>query len=281
MSWTDSNTVRAHLPLLERRSTAVRDAQIAFSDEGKALLSHRSIEATSLIVKRALKGSPTGPEAITLSGEGWSILAHSNVVPGELVVATNRFCDTVYDRETDFVLDSAEGKIRRLSGSSIGDGASVSVYYQRYEVFALETDYLFDSTIGEIKAVSGGGIEAGSSLVVDYDLTPSSGVEGLIDLAITEAENKIANVLGNGYGSSTIDQRLTTGATELTLSILCRQLAAQALSDGMPSASQRGKVWLLMADGYESQAMATLRAFLGVPSLVSPHRQGNTSWKWE
>ena len=102
----------------------------------------------------------------------------------------------------------------------------------------------------------------------------------LIGEAITEAESKILSRLKSGFTAESSDQGLITGATELTLSIICRGLATRALSDGLPAAEGRARAWRLVAEEYERNAYATLRPFLNSPMPTAGGKGANSSWGW-
>jgi len=117
--------------------------------------------------------------------------------------------------------------------------------------------------------MASGNLLGETQIYVDYQLTVGSGAELLIESAVAEAEDKIARRLKAGYSTSSTDQGLVTGATELALGIVCKGLAAQALSDGAPAAAVRGNGWLKLATEFEASAAITLSPFLAFPVLMS------------
>jgi len=278
MAWTDSDTVKMHLLNVDRPSLAIRDVPVKLDSTGKGQTPHIGITFESEVVKRVATGAPVGPESVALVGTNWIDLAESKLVPGRLVAAADWKLATVYDEDSDYVVDSADGKIRRISGGLIADGATVKVFYQPYEVLERGTDYEFNCATGVISPPTGGSLEADTILYLDYDLDGGAGADLLIPQAIIEAENKILSRLKEGYGTSSTDQGLITGATECALAIVCRGLAAQALADGHPAAEGRAKLWLTLASSYETSAAATLRPFLASPMLNPGGKQANLSW---
>jgi len=278
MSWTDSSTVKAHLLNVEQPSVAMRDVPVRLDATGSGVVPHRGITSESEVVKRVAAGAPVGPQSVVLTGADWISLADAKLVPGRLVAASDWRLSTIYDEDADFAVDAETGKIRRIAGGSIGDGATVKVFYQPYEVLVRDVDYVFDYGTGVIAPPTGGSLEADTMLYLDYDLPGATGEEVLIEQAITEAEGKILARLKEGYGSGSSDLCLVTGATELALSIVCRGMAAKALSDGQPTAEGRAKLWLQLGAGYETAASVTLRPFLATGTLNPGGRQGNLSW---
>jgi hypothetical protein len=280
MAWTDSETVKAHLPGLDTPDAVVQDEAVRFDALGVAQLSRRGIKNGSEVVKRLATTNPVGPEEVTLPAETWIALPDSPLLPGQSVVSDGWPLGTIYAEGRDFLIDESPGKIRRVAGGSIGDGATVTTWYQTYEALTKDVDYVIDYALGTISIQTGSDLEPGSSIWVDYEQDALASVDGLIDSAITEAEDKIVRRLKSDYSSSSTDQGLVTGATELTLSIVCRSLAVRALSDKAPGAEARAKAWILLAQQFEQTASFTLRSFLASPAITSGKRESNGSWEW-
>ncbi len=134
MSWTDTDTVKKHLFDLDLRPQAHTDVVVRIDADGKGQLPHRGIVAQSDKVKRVLQLEPTAQSGVTLSGETWVQLAYGDLLPGQVVVADDDGLAAVYQLDRDYAFDPAAGKLRRIAGGAISDGASVQVYYRRYEV---------------------------------------------------------------------------------------------------------------------------------------------------
>ena len=82
----------------------------------------------------------------------------------------------------------------------------------------------------------------------------TSDVDDCIAAAITEAEDTILARLKPEYTGTSLDQGLKTGATFLALSIVCRAIAAKALSDSGLLSDTRADVWKRMADDYKTES---------------------------
>jgi len=279
MSWTNETAVRAHLVNLDRSISAYSDEAAVVNADGAALLAHRGVAAASEVVKRIAELDPVGPVTVTLNGEIWSGAPDAQLIPSSLVAADGWKLDAIYLEDIDYVLDAAAGKIRRVTGGAISDGASVKLFYRRYEVLVRDVDYEIDYAAGEIMAVAGT-FEPGATLYVDYALDLADAAGALIVAAITEAENKILLRLKSDYGASSTDQGLVTGATELASAIVCRGLAAQALADGLPAAASRSKQWLQLAHDYETASVITLKPFVKSPVIQPGGKGANNSWEW-
>ncbi len=281
MGWTDSDTVKSHLLALDQNPNVYSDVEAAVDTDGKAVLPHRGLVEDSEKVKILKLLEPDSQSGVTMNGETWTQLSYGDLVPGEIVIADDDGLQTIYQMDADYCFNPQDGEIRRISGGSIGDGASVQTYYRRYQVMVETADYAINYSLGEIEIVVGGGLAENTTIWVDYQLSAASGVDNLIDGAITEAEDKILSRLKDDYSFDSEDQGLITGATELSLAILCRALSSRALVDGAPSAGDRAKGWRELADRYEAISWQTLRPFLAAPAMVSGSKRGNSSWGWD
>ena len=270
MSWTDTTSVRKHLIDLDQVLTEFNDVRIQFDNDGNAQLPHRGIVTSSESVKRLMSVEPTEQSGVTLNDETWV----------QLVVAEDDGLQTVYLEGVDYAINWTDGKIRRIDGGAISNGSAVQLYYQRYEVMTKDIDYTIDYATGELTVKVAGSLEADTTVLVDYQLSAASGVDDLISQAITQAEDKILARLKDDYNDSSSDQGLITGATELTLSVLCRALASRAVSDGGTSAEGRARAWRELALTYQTAAWHTLRPFMKIPAMNSGAKKANQSWEW-
>jgi hypothetical protein len=280
MSWTSAETVKKHLFDLDKLPTEYRDVPIRIGMTGLGELLHKAIVTNSESIKQLEALEPTVQAGVVLNGENWTDLTYTLIKPGEIVVATDDGLQTVYQLDAGYAVDWEAGKLRRINGGSIGSGASVQVYYQRYWNLTRDLDYTIDYSAGQISVTVSGALKADTLVWVDYSVSASSGADQLIDEAINEAENKILARLKSGYGTGSTDQGLETGATELTLSIVCRGLATRALADGNPAAEGRSRAWRKLAEQYESNSVRTLQPFLNSPVVNPGGKRANQSWSW-
>ncbi len=280
MGWTDSDTVKKHLFDLDQRFTDFTDVEIRLDAYGVGTLPHKGIVDDSDVVKRILQLEPTSQSSVTLSGETWVQLSYDNLVPVQIVVCGDDGLQTVYHLDQDYAFNPVTGKIRRISSGDIPDGGSVDVFYRRYEIMTRSVDYAIDNDAGTITIESGSALVGDSTVWVDYQVSVATGADQLISEAITEAEDKILTRLKDGFNGDSEDQGLITGATELTLAIVCRGLATQALSDGCTAAEGRGRGWRELAESYVRSAWITLAPFLSNPVIQHGNRKPNQSWEW-
>ena len=281
MSWTNADTIKKHLFDLDRRPAEYSDVGLRISATGKGSLPHQGLVEESEKVKRTAALEPTSQSGVQLNGETWVQLNYDNLVPGQMVVADDDGLKDVYLEGIDYGVNWEGGKIRRIDGGDISDGATVELFYRRYEVLQRDVDYTINWTTGEISTTAAGKLKPDTTVCVDYNLTAASGADQLIPEAITEAEDKIVCRLKAEYGPESTDQGLKTGATELVLSLVCRGLVTRALSDGEPVAEGRAKAWMALARDLESNAWATLRPFLEPPLSHPGDKKRNRSWDWE
>lgn len=280
MGWTDSETVKKHLFDLDQRFTEFTDASVRIEGNGMGSLPHRGIVASSDTVKRIMQLEPTSQSGVILNGETWRQLSCDNLVPEQIVVCIDEGMGTIYHLDQDYAFNPAEGKIRRIEGGNIPDGGSVQTYFRRYEIMNSSTDYTLDNEAGTLTIKSGGNLVAESTVWVDYQVSVASGADQLISEAIIEAENKILSRLKDEYDGNSQDQGLKTGATELTLAIICRSLVSQALADGCTAAEARARGWRELSETFSRSAWITLAPFLAVPVIRHGDKRSNQSWEW-
>lgn len=280
MAWTDSETVRKFLPGLVGGATKFSDVAVTLDTLGSGQLPHTGIVSGSEVVKRVSADGVVGPEAVTLPAETWVDLPDALLVSGELVASDSWRLTTVYNEGFDYLLNALTGKIRRIAGGAIGAGTMVQIWYQKYDALIKDVDYSINYSTGAMALPTGSALPPGVTLRVDYELNAASAADELIPEAIIQAEDKISRRLKAEYSSSSTDQGLNTGATELTLAIVCRSLSVRALGDGLPAAQSRAKSWLELAVQFEKSASLTLKPFLSVPAIHGGGVQGNLSWEW-
>jgi len=280
MSWTTSEIIKKHLFDLDQQPSEYNDVEVKLNSYGVGYTPHRGLVSSSEKVKRLVSMTPTEQSGVTLSGETWIQLSYDKLLPDRIVVAYDKGLSTVYQLDKDYAFDPSGGRVRRIDGGSIANGSSVEILYHRYEVLTEDTDYTIDYDIGKLTMKSGGSLEPDTTIRVDYQTSAASGADQLISEAITEAEDKILSNLKDEYNGSSTDQGIKTGATELTLAVICRGLASRALSDGLTSAENRSRGWRDLAQQYELAAWHTLRPFLKSPQMIQGLKKSNQSWEW-
>ncbi len=279
MSWTNTATVRKHLQQTSAAPTEIEDEAHVLSGTDEVQLEHLSVSSGSEEVKTIDIGSPYSQGAKILTGTNWTSLTRQDLVPDTIVVTGDQALDTVYVEGTDYVVDYELGKIRRVSGTSIPDGGTVYVWYFYFTVHIKDTDYEIDYSSGKLNRIDGGGIADSSTVYVDYSTSAGTVTDDLIGEAITEAEDKILARLKDEYSASSTDQGLKTGATELSLAIICNGKAMDMMLN-LPSDEADGAAcqWRQMSHRFAAQAWETLDRFLKARSWRGAQAQRNQSW---
>ena len=276
MAFTDLNTVKKHLLGSSFGLLEVRGYPVTLTGTDEAELLHHNLVEQSDTVKWDITIQPTRDAPVTLPGYDYSALSHEQVVPGTVVVTLTETLGTVYREEADYQVDYIHGQIRRVPGGMIPDGQPVVVYYNYYSTFERDTDYIIDWDGGTLRRTGGSAIPDGAQVLVDFDVTTGSVSDEMITQAIVEAEDRIVRALGAGYSSSSTDQGLVTGSTELVLAIVARDLAAESLARRETSdAAQRAREWQQVAELHETRAWEILRPFLEPYGLRSPGKSSD------
>ena len=274
MSFTSPLLIKKHLLTSPFPELVIRNHPVTFSGTDPVELPHHNLVAESDAVKWDTHTAPVSDQSVTLKGEEFQDMEHAQLVSGSVLVTLSEALSTVYVEELDYQVDYIAGRIRRLETGAIPDQQLVLIYYSFYSLFERDPDYIVDGANGVLARVEGGAIPDGASALVDYTVAAGTVEDDLIAQAITEAEDIILRFLAPEYNASSTDQGLKTGATELTLSIICRAQAIEALSRrATTDVPGRAKEWQQLARVYEQQAWQTLAPFLLPMSLRSVMRQ--------
>ncbi|MBZ0266166.1 hypothetical protein K8I28_16030 [bacterium] len=266
MSWTDANTVKIHLLGFLVNGLEVVDHEITLEGSAEIQLPHRNLLSGSVRVAGLLAENPSGPEQLTLNGTSWQGLGVQNVLRNSVVLTDDLALSTRFIENVDFAVDAVGGKVKRLSGSSIGDGESVYVWFIPLTLYSNGSDYDVDLSAGTLERLVGGDIPDPATMLVSYEVNEAAVTDTLISEAIVEAEDKIAALLKLEYDTESSDQGLKTGATELTLAIISDSLALHSLGGGTDShADDRARRLMELARRFELRAQATLSRFISQP----------------
>lgn len=269
MSWTDTATVKKHLMQSDIADSVVENEEHTLWGTDSVQLKSAVITENSEEVKTIDSGAPYSDGANVLSGYNWTTLDHEDLAPESLVVASDEHMSDIYIEGVDYVTDYETGKIRRATGGSIGDGATVYVWYLYYTVHVKDTDYTIDYTAGTLARIGGGGIADGGIVYVDYTTTASTVPDALISEAITESEDKILARLSSDYNAGSEDQGLKTGATELSIAIIANAKSMDIMNRRHSNSSDdMARQWRELSLRYETQAWKTLSRFLAKPAVA-------------
>lgn len=277
MSWTNISTVQKHLIGYSVDGILVKEYKIILADEDIQLI-HRNIQENSVRVAMVMEAKPVGPSQVVLLGTTWHSIGYSDLLLNSVAVTSDSMLTERYVEGIDYVIDHLQGNIKRLDTGSITNAATVYVWCIPLTVFEIEADYKVKHEEGIIQRVPAGDIPEQAVLLIDYATHVSEITDSLISQAIVEAEDKILARLRDGYDESSTDQGLKTGATELTLSIICDDLGLQALCTGRDhGADDRARRYMDLARRYEDRAASTLARFLTQPLQSEARSKSNPS----
>ncbi len=281
MSWTSLTTVRKHLQDASVGAAAIENEEQILNGTAISQLAHKSLTSDSEEVKTLDMASPHATAATVLTGTAWKNLEHEDFVPNTMVVTADQALDTVYIEGTDYVVDYENGKLRRVTGTSIPDEGSVYIWYYYFTLHTKDIDYEIAYASGQLNRIDGGAIADGSTVYVDYSTEADTVTDDLINQAILEAEDKIAARLSENYTTSSTDQGLITGSTELTLAIVCNAKAMDMMMKLLSNdADGAAKQWKDLSHRFEAQAWRTLDRFLKVRAWRGAQALTNQSWSF-
>lgn len=266
MSWTDANTVKTHLLGFAVDALKVRGVEATLEEFNPVQLTHRNLLSGSVRVAALEMSEPQGPVAISLTGTTWYPLGTTDLLPGSLTLADNSRLETLYIENVDYAVRHESGEVKRLPGSSIPEGVQIQAWFLPLNVYDWGNDYSVDHAAGTVMRVIGTSLPDPARVIVDYTTNAAASTDSLIARVITEAEDKITARLREEYSPASTDEGLKTGATELTLAMICDDLALHALETGTDaSADDRARRLMDLAHRYEARAAATLARFLTQP----------------
>lgn len=277
MSFTSLGIIRTHLQKAVSTEQPVSGLSITLSGTDYTELPDRNLVPGSDTVKWLIDLAPVRETNVTLRDYDWTDLFYDHLVPNSVIVTLSPAFDMLYVEERDYKIDYENGRIRRVVGGLLPDNYTIMVYYYKYGVFVRDTDYTINSALGRVTRIAGGDIPDGATLLIDYALSAGTVEDNLIEQAITEAEDIIVRALSADYSESSTDQGLQTGATELVLAVVARDMTAETLARWAGSdADDRARQWRELSAYYEQKAWRTLAPFLDPHALRSPMVQSRT-----
>ena len=274
MPFTTPALLRTHLLTATLPELVIENHPVTLIGTDPVELPHHNLVVDTVSVKWLADDTLSLESGVTLTDTDEIDLLFPLLVRGSVVVTLSEAVTTIYTEEVDYRIDYAKGRISRVDTGSVPNGQQVLVYYLYYTAFTSGTDYTLDHPAGILTRDDTGAIPDGANVLVDYTVTSGGVEDDLIVQSITEAEDIIVRFLSPDYNSSSTDQGLKTGATQLALSIICRAQAIEALSRrATTDIPGRAKEWQQLSRFYEQQAWDTLAPFLLPMHLRSTVRQ--------
>jgi hypothetical protein len=278
MGWTDATTVKLHLQAFSVDALAVPFHPVVFEGTEAVQLPHNTLAEGSVRVHAMLADNPVGPLELTLSGSSYSPLGYDACMPSSVVVAADDPPMIRYVEGLDYAVDDGSAKIKRLEGGAIPSGATVQVWLLPLTPFTEDIDFDVEHAEGLISRTAVSDLPDPARVLVSYSTSASGASGALIGQAIKEAESKITDRLRDGFDASSSDDGLVIGATELTIAILCDDLALRSLTGvGDNSADDRAKRFMELAVRYHERATSTLSRYLKAPLPASATVQSNSA----
>lgn len=264
MSWTDLQTVRLHLLGSPMPSHRIYQVPIYLSGADWFYLPYRAANPQNATVYSENAVIPFSA-SVVLNGTSWSVFDGSKIAYGSVSVADDVRIDTIFTEGLDYVVDYEQGRIKRMNGSAIPDGASVLLIYSHAQVFSSETDYEWSNDGGALRRRANSKIGDPSFLLIDYEIAEENVEDTLIQESIAVAEKMIVSRLSEPYTTETDDPMLKHGATLLSVGLVALTLASRPLQYGKdPNADERSKQWMNFYDRCLLEAWKLLKPFLKV-----------------
>ncbi len=283
MGWTDADTVKTHLLGLSAEGINIQMHELELTSLDNQQLPHNNLKVDSIKVAAMVEELPIGPVSITITDSAWTTTGSANLMRGRTLVATDQYGENRLVEGSDYAVNEEDGTIVLLPQKGGAGSLAVYVWILPLTVYEEGIDYEVEYARGMIQRVTGSDIEDPQRVFVWYSTAGASADDTVISLAIIEAEDKIAARLRDGYTTSSTDQGLITGATELSLSIICDDLALQVIAQATDSgADDRGRRMMDLSRRFEDRASGTLSRFLTQPlpgiATAKSNNAGGNGW---
>jgi len=218
------------------------------------------------IIRQSAPSANAG-NPVTLINQVPVSLSHQLIVPNTVVVASSLFLSTVYVENADFIIDYFNGTIERTStGSTITSGGQVYVWYLPFTQLNQSDDYSLDYVSGKIKRKSGSSIPDKATVFVDYAIsTVDSFSDTQIEELIKEMEAYIAPHLKPSYSITSTDEGLKAAATNYVLYLCCLSGSLNTLNYPNDISNKVSDSWLKLSEKYFSLASELFRTYLSTP----------------
>lgn len=263
MSYTTIDEVRMQLLGASNAQRSIRNELLPVVRGQLAFLRNFPIISESVRVKGYFSYARK-EYSVIFSDSNWIPFTSEGIVPGTVAVCDGVRIDKIYVEGYDYLIDYDNGSIRRLTQGSLREGDSVTIYLNLFVFFVVDSDYAVNPQLGAIELLSESKIPESWTVYVDYDMFESAVSDDLVAQAIAKAETIIeARLVSTSDSNSPL---LVTGAMQLSCAMLARTLAARPLNESKGSQTEgRSKMWLELAQQYESAAWITMEPLLRKP----------------
>ncbi len=260
MSYTNIELIKKHISLNCEATGRRDDYPVIFEGTEWISLPCHAIVPGSVRVKVAAGYFPV-METITFLADEIA-LAHKPLINNSAAVASDTSLCSIYLENQDYMIDNANGIIRRFPDGSIQAGGTVIVWYYYYSLYEEGADYAVNYAEGSIRRLANGKIQQGQTILVDYELSSYQLGDDIIAGVASEANSIIEKEIDpqKQFGA---DSTLQTSATYLAMSILCRILGANNTKSGAVGYSGiKSDGWLSLSASYR----------LDFEKLIKPYR---------
>lgn len=246
MSYTNAELVNKHLNSPFPVAAQIHDQPLVIDSEDKIIFFGGSIKESSVKVK-SIRTNNQNSINLTINGTE-NIFSTDPVVPGTVLVASNRSQSVIYDENFDYVIDCRQGKLYLKSGGTLSVGMSITVFYLSYNLYTESSDYSIDYDNGTIKKNITGDIATHETVYLDYTPELANYTEDILIQAVATANGLIEKIIDpdQQFGANPV---LQTAATYRALSIICRTSAVRSLSSHNDM-DKTAAVWMKLADRY-------------------------------
>lgn len=274
MSFTSPDLVRAHIANANFGDADLRNASLILSGTSPSALPHAGLKDGSATVKAQRSNDPVRLSE-TLD-DVWVILNHAQLIENSVVVAADSSLGAIYIENVDYIVDYANGRIKRIDTGEIDSGQSVTIWYEHYHIYTEGDDFTVNYTSGQITRRSNGAIADGQQVLIDYTIALGVVSEVLIDQAIAESGEAVLTLVNDAHHESQTPG-IVIGATHMAVAQLARMRAAAVLSDTTINASiarAASQTWLDIASQYDRSAHTFLARYANPVSTRTGLRRG-------
>lgn len=246
MSYTNIELVKKHLNSPFPVAAQIFDQPVIINSEEKIVFFGGSIQKSSVLVKTIASNYQKTID-LTINGNE-TIFSTDPVVPGTVLVASNRSQSIIYVENSDFVIDYQKGKLHLKSGGSLSAGSTITLFFLIYTLYKESSDYSLDYDSGTIKKNLLGDIALHETVYLDYIPELANYTDDILNQAVVTANGLIEKIIDpdQQFGANPV---LQTAATYRALSIICRTSAVRSLSS-QNDLDKTATVWMKLADRY-------------------------------
>ena len=227
MSYTSAEQVRHHLVIPFPIEDQVMDQPVTMSGSDYIRFYGGAVDAASFRAKSLRSRKPT--RTTVAFGNGSAVITANTIVPGSVVVASDSSLGLVYVENVDYIVDYGSGTLAVKAGGALSSNHQVTVWFLPYALYEATSDYALDAAYGRIKRLAGGDIASGETARIDYRPVFVSVADEIVDNAVTMANGMIEQEV-DPEGQYEADSALSAAATYRALEIVCRAAASRELA---------------------------------------------------